>query len=84
MKLSIKEVMCDVKVFNDTMYLSDSDCNRVLNHKTRSKRGKSMSKENLVDLSLNTCLKYQNQMYYPLVTSHIDTCYHNTKTLAPQ
>ena len=51
MRASIKEVMCELKKVQGLgLLISDADANRVINRKTRTKRGKTMSKEKLVDL----------------------------------
>ena len=74
--------MCDLKKFNDVMYISDADCNRVLYPKTkRLSRGKSMSKEKLADLDRNKMIKINGVMFYPVNTEHFDKCLHNDKTL---
>jgi len=78
MQVSIKEVMCELRTFNGTSYISDVDCNRIINQKTRTKRGKTMSKEKLVDLE--RMIKINNMMWYPLMID-IDDCYHNNEML---
>ena len=81
-KLSIRDVMCDIKVISDTMYISDADCNRVLYpKKKRLTRGKSMSKEALCDLERNAMLKIGSVMYFPLDEKHIDDCFHNMNVI---
>jgi hypothetical protein len=46
-KISIREVMCDIKDHNDILYISDADANRVLYPKTkRSTRGLKHQKAN--------------------------------------
>ena len=77
-KISIREVMCDIKDHNDILYISDTDCNRVLYPKTkRSTRGKRLSKDNLCDLERKSMIVINGVMHYPLDTKHIDDCYHN-------
>ena len=78
MRISIKNIICDTKKINNTLYISDADCNRILYPKTRTmSRGKRMSKEKLVDLERNSMIKINGIMYYPLNTEHIDDCYGN-------
>jgi hypothetical protein len=78
MKLSIKNIICDIKTINNVLYISDADCNRVLYPKTRSaSRGKRMGKDKLVDLERGSMIKLNGIMFYPLDTKHIDECYHN-------
>lgn len=80
MKLSIKNIICDVKTINNTLYISDADCNRVLYPKTRTaSRGKRMGKDKLVDLDRNKMVKLNGIMFYPLNESHIDECVGNQK-----
>jgi len=75
MKASIKEVMCELKnVQGLGLLISDADANRVINRKTRTKRGKTMSKEKLADLEKP--FKFNNTLYYPLITK-LDDCHHN-------
>lgn len=78
MKVSIKETMCELKTFNGVSYISDVDCNRIINQKTRSKRGKTMSKEKLVDLE--KMIKIDSLMWFPL-SIDIDDCYYNNVML---
>jgi hypothetical protein len=78
MRISIKNIICDTKKINNTLYISDADCNRILYPKTRTaSRGKRMSKEKLVDLERGSMIKINGIMYYPLNTEHIDDCYGN-------
>jgi hypothetical protein len=79
MKISIKDIMCDIKTINGVMYISDTDANRVLYPKTkRLSRGKSLSKESLCNTEdRNKMVKIGGVMYYPLDEKHIDDCYHN-------
>lgn len=74
MKVSIKEIMCDVKTINDIVYISDVDLNRIINQKKRTQRGKVVSKEKLADM--NNIIKINGVMFMPL-TIDIDDCYHN-------
>ena len=77
-KISIREVLCDLKLHNDTLYISDADTNRVLYPKTkRSTRGKKLSKDNLCDLERNAMIMINGVMFYPLDLKHVDDCYHN-------
>ena len=78
MQVSIKEVMCELRTFNSISYISDVDANRIINQKTRTKRGKTMSKEKLVDLE--RMIKINNMMWFPLMID-IDDCYHNNEML---
>ena len=81
-KISIREVMCDIKDHNDILYISDADCNRVLYPKTkRLTRGKAMSKEALCDLERTSMITINGVMFYPLDVKHIDDCYHNNVTI---
>jgi hypothetical protein len=78
MKISIKDIICDIKTINNVLYISDADCNRVLYPKTRSaSRGKRMGKNKLADLDRDKMVKINGIMFYPLETKHIDDCYHN-------
>jgi hypothetical protein len=82
MKLSIKNIICDIKTIKNTMYISDADCNRVLYPKTRTaSKGKRMGKDKLVDLDRNAMVKLNGIMYYPLNTAHIDECFGNEQIL---
>jgi hypothetical protein len=75
MKVSIKEVMVDLKkIENVGLLISDADANRIINRKTRTKRGKSISKEKIADLSKP--YKFNGTVYYPL-TQSLDDCHHN-------
>jgi len=78
MQVSIKEVMCELRTFNSISYISDVDCNRIINRKQRTKRGKTMSKEKLVDLE--RMIKINNMMWYPLMID-IDDCYFNNEMI---
>lgn len=75
MNISIKDIMCDIKTFNGTKFISESDVFRIVNRKVRTKRGKTMSKEKVCDYTKQG-LKYNNQMYYELLLD-FDVCYHN-------
>lgn len=78
MKISVKNIMCDVKTINNVMYISDADCNRILYPKTKSiSRGKVMSKAKLVNIDRDLMIKINEVMYYPLNKQYIDSCYHN-------
>ena len=82
MKISIKNIICDIKTVNDIMYISDADCNRVLYPKTRSvSRGKRLSKDKLCDMDRNAMIKINGIMFYPLNTDHIDDCYGNNNVI---
>jgi len=78
MQVSIKETMCELKTFNGVSYISDVDVNRIINQKTRTKRGKTVSKEKLVDVE--KMIKIQGMMWFPL-TIDIDDCYFNNHML---
>ena len=78
MNVSIKETMVDIKTFNSTTYISDVDVNRIINRKQRTTRGKTMSKEKLVDLE--RMIKISGMMWYPLMID-IDDCYYNNVML---
>jgi len=79
MKVSVKEVMIEMKNIQGLgLLISDADVNRVINFKTRSKRGKNVSKEKLADLS--NPYKFGGTIYYPFV-GEFDECYHNSKVL---
>jgi hypothetical protein len=75
MIVSIKEIMCDIKTFNGTKYISEKDVFRIINRKVRTKRGKTMSKEKVADYE-SSGLRLHNEMYYVLLLD-FDTCYHN-------
>jgi hypothetical protein len=79
MNLSIKDVMCDIKRIEGLgWFISDVDCNRIINRKVRTKRGKTMSKEKVADLTQPRM--FNNTLYYPLELD-LDECYHNEKML---
>ena len=78
MQVSIKETMCELKTFNGVSYISDVDVNRIINQKTRTKRGKTVSKEKLVNVE--KMIKIQGMMWFPL-TIDIDDCYFNNHML---
>ena len=78
MNVSIKETMVDIKTFNGVTYISDVDVNRIINRKQRTTRGKTMSKEKLVDLE--RMIKIGSMMYFPLMID-IDDCYYNNVML---
>ena len=78
MQVSIKETMCELKTFNGVSYISDVDCNRIINRKQRIKRGKTQSKEKLVDVE--KMIKINNMMWFPLIID-IDDCYYNNQML---
>jgi hypothetical protein len=82
-KISIREVMCDIKDHNDILYISDADCNRVLYPKTkRLSRGKKLTKESLCNTEeRKKMIKINGVMFYPLDTKHVDDCYHNNITI---
>ena len=77
MQVSIKETMCELKTFNGVSYISDVDVNRIINQKTRTKRGKTVSKEKLVDVE--KMIKIQGMMWFPL-TIDIDDFFFKTTT----
>lgn len=80
MNLSIKEVMCDIKRIEGLgWFISDVDCNRIINRRVRTKRGKTISKEKVANL--NEPRVFNGTLYYPL-TLDLDDCWHNTKQLA--
>ncbi len=82
MKLSIKNIICDIKTINNIKYISDADNNRVLYPKTKiTSRGKTMSKSKLCDTDRNKMIKIGGIMFYPLNTQHIDDCHLNNKIL---
>jgi len=78
MQVSIKETMCELKTFNGVSYINDVDVNRIINMKTRTKRGKTVSKEKLVDVE--KMIKINNMMWFPLIID-IDDCYYNNHML---
>ena len=79
MNLSIKDVMVDVKRIEELgWFISDADCNRIINRKVRTKRGKTMSKEKVADLTVPRYIG--GTLYYPLLLD-LDECYHNSKML---
>jgi hypothetical protein len=72
---SIKEIMVEVKRIESIGWLiSDIDANRIINRKTRTKRGKTISKEKVVDVT--SPFKMNGTTYYPLMLE-LDDCYHN-------
>jgi hypothetical protein len=80
MKISVKNIICDLKIINNVLYISDADCNRVLYPKTRSlSRGKRMGKDKLADLDRDKMVKLNGIMFYPLNYDHIDKCLGNQK-----
>ncbi len=80
MKVSIKDIICDIKTIGGVKYISDADCNRVLYPKTKIKaRGKVMSKAKLADLDRSQMIKVNGSMFYPVNTELFDDCYHNNK-----
>jgi len=79
MKVSIKEIMVDLKNIQGLgLLISDADTNRIINRKSRTKRGKSVSKEKLADVT--TPYRFGGTIYYPFV-GEFDECYHNSKVL---
>lgn len=79
MKASIKEIMVEVKRIEKLGWLiSDVDANRIINRKSRTKRGKTISKEKIIDVS--SPIKINGVMFYPLLLE-LDDCYHNNVIL---
>jgi len=72
---SVKDIMVEVKrIENIGWLISDIDANRIINRKTRTKRGKIISKEKIVDV---TCpYKMNGTVYYPLMIE-LDDCHYN-------
>ena len=82
MKISIKNIICDVKKLNGKMYISDADVNRILYPKTKMiSRGKRMSKEKLVNLDRNEMIKINGIMFFPISAEHFDDCYGNMNVI---
>ena len=76
---SIKDIMVEVKRIENVGWLiSDIDANRIVNRKTRTKRGKTISKEKVVDVTRP--FKMSGTVYYPLMLE-LDDCYHNNVML---
>lgn len=76
---SVKEIMVDVKRIESIGWLiSDIDANRIINRKTRTKRGKTISKEKVVDMT--SPYKMNGTTYYPLMLE-LDDCYYNNVML---
>jgi len=81
-KISIKDVMCDIKTINNKMYISDADTNRVLYPKTKTiSRGKVISKDKLCNTDRNQMIKVNGIMFYPVNTALFDDCVHNQNVL---
>ena len=74
MKKYIKSVAVEIKSFNDTMFISDADANKIINHKSRTQRGKRMSKSKLVNT--NNSIKINGSLFFEL-THKFDDCYFN-------
>ena len=76
---SVKEIMVEVKRIESIGWLiSDIDANRIINRKTRTKRGKTISKEKVVDMT--SPYKMNGTVYYPLMLE-LDDCYYNNVML---
>lgn len=76
---SVKEIMVEVKRIESIGWLiSDIDANRIINRKTRTKRGKTISKEKIVDMT--SPFKMNGTTYYPLMLE-LDDCYYNNVML---
>lgn len=79
MKVSIKDIICDIKTISETTYISDVDVNRIMYPKNKRKsRGKQISKEKIADL--DKMIKINGTMYFPLLID-IDDCYYNNVML---
>ena len=79
-KLSIRNVLCDIVVDNNVMYITDLDINRVINNKQRSTRGKQISRYKLADH--DNAIHTAKTILFPLEMKHIDDCYHNRQSLS--
>jgi hypothetical protein len=79
-KLSIKDVMCDLLIINDLFYISESDIQRIVNKKVRSTRGKKLSIDKLIDTN-DQSYKIKNCIYYVFI-NEVDDCYHNYQVLS--
>ena len=78
MKLSIKDIMCEITIVNNKFYITDLDANRVINL-SKSLRGRKITKERLCNLDVKS---YHNgNLCFELDARHIDKCYGNTKAL---
>jgi hypothetical protein len=78
MKLSIKDIMCEITIVNNKFYITDLDANRVINL-SKSLRGRKITKERLCNLDVKS---YHNgKLCFELDARHIDKCYGNKKVL---
>jgi hypothetical protein len=75
MIVTIKDTQVEAKHIQSIgLLISDADCNKIINRKTRVKRGRLIAKEKLVDTS--TPYRFNNTVYYPLIEK-LDDCYFN-------
>lgn len=79
-KLSIKDIMCDLIIINDLFYISEADVQRIVNKKVRSTRGKKLSIDKLIDVKIQS-YKISNSLYYCFI-NEVDDCYHNFQVLS--
>jgi len=79
-KLSIKDVMCDLLIIDNLFYISESDVQRIINKKVRTTRGKKLSVDKLIDTN-DQSYKIKNCIYYVFI-NEVDDCYHNYQVLS--
>jgi hypothetical protein len=79
-KLSIKDVMCDLLIIDNVFYISESDVQRIINKKVRTTRGKKLSVDKLIDTN-DQSYKIKNCIYYVFI-NEVDDCYHNYQVLS--
>lgn len=79
MKLSIKNINCDVIKINNTFFITDLDANRVINL-SKSLRGRKITKERLCNLDNKA--HHNGALCFELDTKYIDDCYFNNKVLS--
>jgi hypothetical protein len=77
-KLSIKEIMCDVINVNGRLFITDKDANRVINL-SKSMRGRKVTKDKLCNTDVKS--HYNGVLCFALDTKYVDGCYGNKKEL---
>ena len=78
MKIIIKDTPVNAIQIEDKFIISDADANKIINSPKRTKRGRLISKEKLVDTSNRYFVN--NSLHYALVVD-LDDCYHNNVIL---
>lgn len=78
MKVTIKDTQVEATRIGNKFIISDADANKIINTPKRTKRGRLISKEKLVD----TTQRYfvDNVLHYELIVG-LDDCYHNNVML---